>query len=340
MQITPRMVQLTLFYCPSWNIFVSAAHIYSFHSTMKHMLITTTNIKGRSSTHCGGHTYEVPVDEHMTVTSDRFIIEFLFDSIDQEWIHNAEVVFVDTEISELQPLPTKIPLNIRIPVLRDISTISSIPDMTASSIPSDKDTTVNHTSITLATSTQVISVRLEPTTFTKGNTIIIASVAGCAAAVLLLAASALASVCIISRKIKKSRQSEEHTAQPSKCTKCAKCGYIVDTCPDHGTLVYNEAYGTKSDLKLTMFMHVPNKCDVSRKSAHIYHEIPSNRVTQTFNKNEDMVMVQNEDMVMVQNIAYAVTNRQVICVDNVAYASTSITQKYTHTRCDTCKHML
>lgn len=274
------------------------------------------------------------MDEHITVTSDRFIIEFLFDNIDQEWVHIAEVVFVETEISELQPSPTETPLSIRIPVLQHISTTSSIPN-TVSSIPSDKDTTINQTSITLATSTQVISIRLEPTTFTKGNRIITASVAGCAVAVFLLAASALASVCIICRKLRKSRQrcsSEEHTAQPSKCTKCAKCGYIVDTSLDHGTLVYNEAYATKSDLKLTMFMDVPNNCDVSRESAHIYHEIPSSRVIHTFNRNEDMVMV--------QNIAYAVTNRQVICVDNVAYASTSSTPRYTHTRCDMCEHML
>ena len=328
------MVQLTLFYCPSWNIFASTVKIYSFHDTTKNTLATMTNIKRHSSTRCGGHTYEVPMDEHMTVTNDRFIIQFLFDSIDHQWVHIAEVVFVDTEISELQPSPTETTLSVHIPFLRDISTTSSIPDTTASSVPSDRDTTINHTSITLVTSTQVISIRSESTTFTKGNTIIIASVAGCTAAAFLLAASGLVSVCIISTKLRKSRQrssSEKHAAQPAKCT---KCGYIVDTSLDHGTLVYNEAYGTKSDLKLTMFMQVPNNCDAPRESVHIYHEIPSNRVTQTFNINEDKVMVQNEDMVMVQNIAYAVTNRQVICVDNLAYASNS-THRYTHTRCDT-----
>ena len=268
------------------------------------------------------------MDQHMTVTNDRFTIEFLFDTVDQEWVHIAEVVFVNTEISKLKPSPTETTPSVRIPFLQDIFTLSSTPDMSTSSIPSNNDTTINHTSVTLATSTHITGIRLDSTTFTNGNhRIIVASVAsGCTTVVLLIVASTLASVCIIIRKSRQSCSSEEYAPQPSKHTKCSKCGYIVDSSLEHGALVHNEAYGTKSDLNLTMHMYVPNNYDVSRESANIYQEIQSSNVTQI------------EDMAMVQNVAYAVTNRQVICVDNVAYACTR-SQQYAHKRCDKCEYM-
>ena len=156
---------------------------------------------------------------------------------------------------------------------------------------------------------------------TRNNNIIIASAVGSTAVVLLCIILTLVSVCIIFRKIKKSRQSCLAEIRISHLMS-SNAAYIADPKMDNDALDISGTqaiYSKPGTGPSTYVQNVAYVCHVERDSAApIYQEIPSCDRGQSRDRSED-------NMEMCQNVAYRdpAPNRPVICVGNMAYASTN-----------------
>ena len=93
------MVQLTVFYCPSWNNIYSSSITVTSVESEGSILISSTHGPTGTGPSCGLRTYELEVNER--TTNDRFDILFLFAKVeDAEWVHVAEVAFINAETSD------------------------------------------------------------------------------------------------------------------------------------------------------------------------------------------------------------------------------------------------